>query len=76
MNSGSFQFAQPWALAWLWLVALIVLVAFLGLRKRRILLQRIAEWPLLQQLIPNLNLARGWFRLFLGALGMIALTLA
>ena len=76
MNSGSFQFAQPWALTWLWLVALIVLVAFLGLRKRRVLLLRIAEWPLLNQLIPNLNLARGWFRLFLGALGMLALTLA
>ena len=76
MNSGSFQFAQPWAMSWLWLVGFIVLMAFFGLRKRRALLQRIAEWPLLQQLIPNLNLARGWFRLFLGAMGMIALTLA
>ena len=76
MNSGSFIFAQPWAMAWLWLVALIVIVAIVGLRKRRALLARIAEWPLLQQLIPNLNLARGWFRLFLGAIAMIALTLA
>ena len=76
MNSGSFIFAQPWAMAWLWLVALIVIVAIVGLRKRRTLLARIADWSLLQQLIPNLNLARGWFRLFLGAIAMIALTLA
>ncbi|MCE9620364.1 MAG: VWA domain-containing protein [Planctomycetes bacterium] len=76
MNSGSFIFAQPWALAWLWLVAVVVLVAFLGLRKRRALLLRIASWPLVQQLIPNLNLARGWFRAALGVLGMVAVTLA
>ena len=61
MNSGSFIFAQPWAMTWLWLVALIVIVAIVSLRKRRTLLERIAQWSLLQQLIPNLNLARGWF---------------
>ena len=76
MNSGSFIFAQPWAMTWLWLVALIVIVAIVSLRKRRTLLERIAQWSLLQQLIPNLNLARGWFRLFLGAMGMVTLTLA
>jgi Ca-activated chloride channel family protein len=76
MNEGAFQFAQPWALSWLWLVALIAVLAVYGLRRRAALLRSIASLPLLQQLVAGAAPARPWLRAALGVLGMAAVVLA
>lgn len=75
MNLSSFQFAQPYAAAWLWLVAGAVTLMVLGLRRRARLLQLVAEHPLLTRLAPSLDLSRAWVRAAIAALALVALTL-
>ena len=75
MNLSSFQFAQPYAAAWLWLVAGAVALMVLGLRRRTRLLQLVADHPLLARLAPSLDLSRAWIRAGVAAIAMVALTL-
>jgi len=75
VNLSSFQFAQPYAAAWLWLVAGAVALMVLGLRRRTRLLQLVADHPLLARLAPSLDLSRAWIRAGVAAIAMVALTL-
>ena len=75
MNISSFQFAQPYAAAWLWLVAAAVALMVLGLRRRARLLRLVADHPLLSRLAPSLDLSRAWVRAGIAAMALVALTL-
>ncbi|MBM4007409.1 MAG: VWA domain-containing protein [Planctomycetes bacterium] len=76
MTPGAFQFAQPWAAWWLWLVAGAAVLMVVGLRRRRRLLELVAATPLLARLAPNLDLSRAWIRASLSTLTLAALTVA
>lgn len=75
MNLSSFQFAQPYAASWLWLVAGVVALMVLGLRRRARLLRLVAEHPLLVRLAPSLDLSRAWVRAGIAAIALATLTL-
>jgi Ca-activated chloride channel family protein len=75
VNLSSFQFAQPYAASWLWLVAGVVALMVLGLRRRARLLRLVAEHPLLVRLAPSLDLSRAWVRAGIAAIALATLTL-
>jgi Ca-activated chloride channel family protein len=76
MTPGAFQFAQPGAAWWLWLVVGAIVLMAIGLRRRRRLLALIAATPLLARLAPSLDLSRAWMRAGLAGLALLALTVA
>ena len=76
MTPGAFQFAQPGAAWWLWLVVGAIVLMAVGLRRRRRLLALIAATPLLARLAPSLDLSRAWMRAGLAGLALLALTVA
>jgi Ca-activated chloride channel family protein len=74
--SGGFQFAQPGAALWIWLVAALAVVLVMGLQRRRQRLAAIAESGLMARLSPNLDLARAWIRAGLVLAASLALVAA
>ncbi|MEY2785018.1 MAG: hypothetical protein RL277_1228 [Planctomycetota bacterium] len=76
MTPGAFQFAQPGAAWWLWLVVGAIVLMAIGLRRRKRLLALIAATPLLARLAPSLDLSRAWMRAGLAGLALLALTVA
>ena len=76
MTPGAFQFAQPGAAWWLWLVVGAIVLMAVGLRRRRRLLALVAATPLLARLAPSLDLSRAWMRAGLAGLALLALTVA
>jgi len=76
MTLSGFQFTQPMAAAWLWLVAAAMVCMMLGLRKRSRLLRLVADHPLLARLAPTLEMTRAWVRAGITTVALIALTLS
>lgn len=72
----SFDFVNPPALNWLWLVAALAVVATLALRRRARALRVFADHPLLAQIAPRASVTRPALRAALALGGLVFLVLA
>ncbi len=76
MTWTGFQFAQPMSALWFVLVLAAFAIMIVGLRRRTILLNRIASPALLAQLAPTLLSHRAWIRAAIAALALAVLVLS